>query len=297
MTATTLHVEFPCVATFATSTFDVMAPPTSSSVLTVLDGSGSAYVAVPVAGLVRGDQVKLVYTLSSGVLDGQTCSVSISDGTTTTNLTPTVTTATVTVTYTIAKAAVHTVSASVAFSGTTPVTTTANGLTANPTAIYGIPTTLAEFNSMGVTATSVSGTLWAAMVAAGGFARVGDVLAPTFGITTLGFHGGKAPDGAVLKVAYSTKDSLDAWSTPYTSATPTVNATSAYASVTPANGVYGIKFTIRFVSPAGRVIYTHTDYAASTRTNRRSRSQARTTTARAWCSCAPPWVHRRWRVS
>ena len=264
VTATTLHVEFTCVATFATSTFDVMAPPTSSSVLTVLDGSGSAYVAVPVAGLVRGDQVKLVYTLSSGVLDGQTCSVSISDGTTTTNLTPTVTTATVTVTYTIAKAAVHTVSASVAFSGTTPVTTTANGLTANPTAIYGIPTTLAEFNSMGVTATSVSGTLWAAMVAAGGFARVGDVLAPTFGITTLGFHGGKAPDGAVLKVAYSTKDSLDAWSTPYTSATPTVNATSAYASVTPANGVYGIKFTIRFVSPAGRVIYTHTDYAAST---------------------------------
>ena len=262
VTATTLHVEFTCVATFATSTFDVMAPPTSSSVLTVLDGSGSAYIAVPVAGLVRGDQVKLVYTLSSGVLDGQTCSVSISDGTTTTNLTPTVTSATVTVTYTIAKAAVHTVSASVAFSGTTPVTTTANGLTASPTAIYGIPLITSEFTSMGFTVTS--GALWAAMVAASGFARVGDVLAPTFGITTLGFHGGKAPDGAVLKVAYSTKDSLDAWSTSYTSATPTVNATSAYASVTPANGVYGIKFTIRFVSPAGRVIYTHTDYAAST---------------------------------
>jgi len=241
-------------ATISSTNFSVLTPPTVTGVsITVRDGTagGTSYVTAP-ANLVRGDIVRIEFTLSSAVFDmlvANKASVVINNGSgTTVDATDVFANRKFTTAdYTIGSAVNHTIVASVLFSGTTSLslsgfTTELDLLLNGATKIYGTPLDSAALGA--------ASSVWTAPT----WSRVGDTLVVRGTYSPLGAPAGKQPDGDVVKVWYQTKNAyLGTWPaatwTLAESARTTVSAAGVVeASVVIPPGAFQIRFFVSVVS-------------------------------------------------
>ena len=243
-------------------TFAVLTPPTiASAVLTVESAVSGTYVAASTY-LVRGDKVRLTCELSSAALDGQTVAVTIGASTPTCVIGTggaSGTAKTFYVDYTVVGAGAVACSASVTFSGVVALAMPASSMATasldllrNAGNIYGAPTTNTDLGTV---------TAWIPPGGGSPWARVGDVLATSFGFAGMQDNatGGKSLNEASsvpIRLFMLHKTSSGGAYTVETELPTTVATNTVTASATVHTRAHGVEFVLKVLSSSGRVIMT-----------------------------------------